>query len=67
MTADTMLTRPQRVLNSPIPLNDLGVQIRHLPPKKFDDLHDVLLTGAIAFNTKCPDCTRGSDGIGYGP
>jgi hypothetical protein len=33
--------------------------------RKIDDLDDVLLTGAVAFNAKSPDFTR-SD-AGYGP
>ena len=44
-----MLTQPQHALNSPMSLNDLEVQARHLPQKNGDP-HDVLLTGAIVFN-----------------
>jgi len=56
-----MLTQPQHAQNSPIPLNDVGVQVRRLP-QKVDDLHDILLTGAIVFNAKYHHWIRRSDG-----
>jgi hypothetical protein len=55
ITVNTMLTQLQYAQNSPIPSNDLGVP-------KDDDLHDVLLTGAVVFNAKSHHRIRGYDG-----